>query len=133
MRVTTTHRSDFLRDVKAEFPLLRDAVNGWGGLLHLEMCEFARLAQAAIDAGDRATLTRTFRNAERHFVTGRPALRNAIAVSFVEHLNFTDGKVRRGWAWEALPAALQVVYRVLEAQAAATGESPRPAKKAKSR
>ncbi len=117
--MTPSHRSRFLRDLKAAFPELRDSVNRWYGLLHLEMAEFRNLVQAAIDSEDAESVKKAFRLAERHFIQGSPNLRNAIAVSFLEDLNFEDGRARRRWAWEILPASLKDVVHSPNAQATA--------------
>lgn len=123
---TISDRSEFLRALKATFPQVRDAVNSWGGLLHLEVAEFSHLVQTAIDSGDRPTVLKAFQLAADHFVRGRPALQNALAVSFLEHLDFEDGRVERRWAWELMPLVLQEIYRSLRPEPPPSGIASRP-------
>lgn len=131
--MTPSHRSDFLRDLKAAFPDVRERVNGRHGLLHLEMSVFSDVVQAAIDSGDAVSVSKAFDLAKRHFLQGSPALRNAIAVSFLEHLHFEDGRARRKWAWDLLPASLKDVVNILNAQSSALGKVRPRARKAKLR
>jgi hypothetical protein len=104
------HRSEFLRELKQAFPELAADVNQEGGLLHLEVAVFRRHTQAAIDAGDGAAVSRAFALAERYLLLGNAKMRNAIAVSYVEDLNFEDGKSARRWAWGQLPESLKAEY-----------------------
>lgn len=109
-RTRRLDRSLFLRELKKAFPELRSAVNQEYGLLHLEIHAFRDFAQAAIDRGDEGTTVRAYMLAERFFVLGNNKMVNAIAVSFIEHLEFTKG---RSWAWQLLPAVLKPVYEQL--------------------
>lgn len=106
-----THRSEFLKAVKAAFPETAQPLNAWQGLLHLEMSEFRRFAQTLIDGGREDELKKCFEIVERFERTGNRGLRNAIDVSFVEDLEFNDTKKnKRSWAWQLLPRSLQVLY-----------------------
>ncbi len=103
--------SDFLVTLRAEFPDLVEELDDetWRGLLHVETGCFARYAQAAIDRGDRALVSRCFDFARQAWLSGTPDVRNALAVSFVEHVNFSDGKVKRESAFDLLPVPLRDV------------------------
>src|SRR5262245_36890698 len=103
-------RSQFLRELKEEFPDLRSSLNREHGLLHLEVHAFHRFAQAAIDGGDVKTVTRCFKLAERFLLYGNGNITNAIGVSFVEHLEFAND---REWAWKLLPLPLKEAYEAL--------------------
>ena len=103
-----------LRDA---FPGLVAELDEEDGLLHLETACFARLCQRAIDTGDRVLVRRCFRLARVAAMEGDAGVQNAIGVSFIEHLNFRDGKVQRRWAYDLLPPRLQ-------ADAVALGTAP---------
>ena len=104
-------RQSFLSMLAVEFPELAPQLDNsdWQGLLHPQVAEFADFAQKSIDAGDRATVDRCFRLADLAASQGDDAVQNAIGVSFVEHLNLRDGRVRRGWAVPLLPEMLRRV------------------------
>jgi len=104
------HRSAFLKDLKETFPAIRDPVNQQYGLLHLEMSEFCHFTQAAIDGGNRDDVISCFQIAEKYVRYGNSSLVNAFAVSYLEHLNFNDGKVPRSWAKRLLPTAVRELY-----------------------
>lgn len=107
-----TH-ADFTRMLVAEFPELREEVEYQDGLLHLEMHVFARLTQAAIDGADWTTLKRCVHLAHELWARADAALRNALNVSFLEHLSFVgpDGEA----AWTRLTRELQQGWREMEA------------------
>ena len=102
-------RSQALRILKAAFPTLRDEINGCHGLLHLEFACLERHAQSCIDQNDRAELARCFEVAAQFAAEGTLAIQNAVAVSFLEGLNFADGRSQRSWALELLPPSLQAL------------------------
>ena len=104
-------RQTFLAMLAAELPELASQLDNsdWQGLLHPQVAEFADFAQKAIDAGDRATVDRCFHLADLAASHGDDAVQNAIGVSFVEHLNLRDGKVRRAWAVPLLSDRLRRV------------------------
>jgi hypothetical protein len=41
------------------------------------------------------------------FLSGSPAVIDALHVSFLEHLNVADGKKKRAWAYAAMPALVK--------------------------
>lgn len=96
-----------------QFPELRDELAD-ERLLHLEVACLARLTQAAISDGDRDLVKRSFKFADVAFRTGDDVVKNAISVSYLEHLTFTDTKKRRrSWAFDLMSPALQQDYRDL--------------------
>jgi hypothetical protein len=107
--VAHSHRSILLKELKATFPELRAILNAEGGLLHPEMSRFAEFVRDAIRCRDEVTVKEALAIAGRHYRDGALALRNALAVSFVEHLSFRNDP----WAWELLPATLKDVYLAL--------------------
>jgi hypothetical protein len=80
--------SDFTRMLLGEFPELRAEIEDEDGLLHLEMAVFARHTQTAVDAGDWPTLKRCVHLAHELWERADPALKNALNVSYLEHLEF---------------------------------------------
>jgi hypothetical protein len=99
------------------FPSIEDELKDetWAGLLHLEMACFARLTQGWIDNGEKAKLDKSFALARGFFINGDEDVKNAVYVSFLENLNFRDGKKARAWARERLPVELKVALAELEA------------------
>ena len=97
------HRSILLGRLKSEFPELRAALNEWGGLLNLEISAWADFTQLAIQSEARDTVRKSFHIAHEFYVGGNRDLQNAIAVSFLEDLNFGNHK----WAWELLTRELK--------------------------
>jgi len=80
--------TQFIQQLVAEFPELCDEIKEHEGLLHVQMGSFARITQAAIDAGDFESLRRQFTLADRFFRDAAPDLQNAFYVSYLEHLDF---------------------------------------------
>lgn len=79
------------------------------------MGEFRRLTQQFIDSGNEQAVAKCFSLANKFLVDGRSNLRNAITVSYLEDLEFEDGKVRRAWSKELLTPALVKELADLEA------------------
>ena len=84
------------------------------GLLHLEVAVLSRAAQDAISNHDNVRLQKCFDFADWAFRGGDADVRNAIAVSFLEHLSFKDTKKRsRSWAFSMLSQTLQSEFKSL--------------------
>lgn len=100
----------------AEFPDMKHDLldETWSGLLHPQMGCFARYAQDAIDGGDRGTVRRCFELAEHFLREGNADVQNAVAVSFLEHLNFEDRERARAWARDLLPLLLRQELEEIE-------------------
>lgn len=104
-------RSQFLAKVKAAFPEVADDLNAQGGLLHFEMDAFRYFTDRMISAGEKTIVAQIYSLVDEAYSNGDNKLKNAIDVSFVEPLDFSDTKKKsRGWAWEALPPRLQQLY-----------------------
>lgn len=88
MRSQRIHRSEFVRQLKLEFPEALPFLDSMRDGLTLEMDGFTSFAADAIDRGDYETVTRCFRFADRLLEQGNRAVRNAVAVVFLEHLRF---------------------------------------------
>lgn len=102
---------EFMLALRVEFPALADELNDetWRGLVHLEASCLARHTRQAIDAGDEHEVQRCFDFVRLAWMAGDDAVCNALAVSYVEHLNFDDCKVRRSWAFDLLAPVLRQV------------------------
>lgn len=114
-RSPVVHRSVLLKELKVEFPELRERLNRCEGLLHFEVSEFRTFTQELIDSQNQREVERCFGLAAKFLTFGNARVRNAIAVSYLEDLNFRDQKVSRAWARELLPSPLDVELRELEA------------------
>lgn len=99
----------FRKVLYEDFPAVRRdiAAADMGGLLYLEMGQFARYVNGVIEDGDEDELVRCYALAERGSAEGSWPVWNAVGVSFLEHLNFQDGRARREWAFDLLPPHLR--------------------------
>lgn len=98
--------------IESEFPDLSAELHDeiWDGLLHLQISVFSRLAQKCIDESDKDSLGRVFALALKLHSNGDPAVINAINVSFLEHINFVNGKVDRQLAYKRMPPTLRKAF-----------------------
>lgn len=98
--------------IEKEFPHIAEELHDetWDGLIHLQISVFSRLAQSAIDSGDEPTFQRVGRLFLELFETGEPELVNALNVSFLEHLNFIDGKKDRSWAYKQMSKKMRLAF-----------------------
>lgn len=101
-----------VRRIQTEFPELTDSLHNEivEGLLHLQIAEFSRLAQRRIDDGNRPGFKRVCELFRVLFLNGAPDLVNALNVSFLEHLNFANGKSNRAWAYQAMPELMRKAF-----------------------
>lgn len=102
--------------LRQQFPELLDEFDDecMKGLLHLEVAVLSRVAQDAISNHDKARVQQCFNFADEAFRGGDADVRNAVAVSFLEHLSFADTKKReRSWAFPLLSRALQREFKSL--------------------
>ena len=107
---------DAIRRIEDEFPQiaeeLHDGINE--GLLHLQISEFSHLAQSFIDSEDKQNFERVCKLFLELFNNGESNLINALNVSFLEHLNFKDGKKQRSWAYNEMPIKMRVAFDEME-------------------
>ncbi len=102
--------------IESRFPAISEDLRdeGWSDLLHLQIAVFARFAQAVIDEGTCEVwkeVCHTFWELWQHCT---PEVENALNVSFLEHLNFTDGKRQRSWAYKAMHPAMRDAWDKME-------------------
>lgn len=107
------HHSEFLRELKRLFPELRAQLNQQYGLLHLEMHEFEHFVNSRITDGDRDAVLKAFQLVDRMLKEGSSELKNAAAVSFLEHINLEDGRIVRSWAAKLMPPLVSECYKAV--------------------
>lgn len=103
--------------IESVFPHLTTDLHGdiVDGLLHCQIAVFARYAQGVVDRGDEQSwprVTQTFMELWRQC---DPDVINALNVSFLENINFTDGRSKRSWAYVAMPAQMRSAWDLMEA------------------
>ncbi len=91
-------------------PVLKKELNADKGLFTLQMGTFSRYTQFYIDSGDKKNTEFCFKIASVILRDGNAKVKNAVAVSYCEHLNFNDGKKMRAWAKEVMPVNLLETY-----------------------
>ena len=78
----------FKKLVLSEFPTLRDDFVEWAELHHLQVSEFLSFTQSAIEKRSFEVVSKCFEIANVALTEGDHSLRNAIYVSYLEHLDF---------------------------------------------
>lgn len=84
------------------------------GLFHPQLAEFSRYAQSVIDSGDLDTwglITGTFMDL---WLSCNAALQNALNVSFLEHLDFSEGRIQRQRAFSTMPGAMRHAWHAMD-------------------
>jgi hypothetical protein len=108
---------DAIRIIEGAFPALKNDLHGEiiDGLLHPQIGVFSRLAQAVIDRGEKeqwSLVTVTFMEL---WSKSDDAVKNALNVSFLEHLSFDGSKVSQHWAFDAMPLSMQRAWSEMNA------------------
>lgn len=85
------------------------------GLLHMEMGTLARVVQAAISDEDKEAVSEHFRFIGEVYRRATPEVKNAVHVSYLEHLSFDGRHGKRIEAREMLSPELQAGLKGLEA------------------
>ena len=123
--VTMISHAEFRSTLIETFPEMEADVRDEDGLLHLEMSVFSRFTQNAIDTSDVQLLDRYFEFADNLFRNADDAVKNAVYVSYLEHLNCTDGKSKRAWALKRMsPTLLAGFNDINEYNARIHGRTP---------
>jgi hypothetical protein len=98
------------------FPEIVDELQDetWKGLLHVQTGVFSHYAQRAIDQQDQVA----WRKITGVFVLVwddcSADVTNALNVSFLEHLKFSDQKAQRSWAYKAMPVKMRRAWDEME-------------------
>jgi hypothetical protein len=82
----TIDKLKFLELLLAEFPDLRDECEGYEGLVHLQMMEFALFTARECKLGNLETVAKCLRLAHRLLQFGDSEINNAVYVSYLEYL-----------------------------------------------
>jgi hypothetical protein len=106
-------RAGLLRLALAEFPELREDFEFNEGLLHCQIGDFAAMTERAVRARDWGTFDRCVAIVNELGRWPDSYLRNAIYVSFLEHLPF-DGSAGRD-AWSRMTPQLQQGWKEIDA------------------
>ncbi len=108
-------RKHFIRSLSRRFPEIAAEIPTYSrGLLHCEMGTFAGATQDALDCGDFAAARAHLAFADDLWRVAGPALENALAVSYLEHINFDKKYVGSTSAREMLPPGLRSGLAELE-------------------
>ena len=100
----------FLQMLTDEFPEVPQAFNeSTKGLLHCEMGTFARLTEQAMDAGRFWQAEKYFRFIERMRENATPEVENAIDVSYIESLAFSEVTQNRHQAMKRMPKSIRAI------------------------
>jgi hypothetical protein len=106
----TVDHARFLQLLTDEFPEVPQAFDECvKGLLHCEMGVFARLTEKAMDEGRFWQAEKYFRFMERVREGATPEVENAIHVSYIENLAFSEVTDNRHQAIRRMPKALRAI------------------------
>jgi hypothetical protein len=108
-------REQFIAMLAERYPAVAADIDECArGLVHLEMGTLARATQSAISAEDRAAVRGYFAFIDEVFLRATPEVKNAVFVSYLEHLGFDGRHGKRIGAREMLSPQLQAGLRELE-------------------
>lgn len=107
---------DALKRIESEFPEITNELHEEiiDGLLHCQIGEFSRFAQIKIDKQDREAFGRICRLFDEMFEGADPQLKNALYVSFLENIDFTDGETARSWGYFLMPEKMRRAFDDME-------------------
>jgi hypothetical protein len=97
--------ASFRNLVLNEFPTLQRDFEEWDGLIYLQASEFMRFTQDAIETRSFEVVSKCFEIAAAALLEGEDSLRNAIYVSFLEHLDLRSDAGKQ--AAQLMPAELK--------------------------
>ena len=97
------------------FPHLAEEMHDEDGLLHLQVAAFSHWAQHIIDSRDNKSWSQVTKAFLEIWRDCHPDVTNALNVSFLEHLDFSDGKKQRSWAYDSMPPQMQKAWDEMEA------------------
>jgi Zn-dependent M16 (insulinase) family peptidase len=98
--------------IQSQFPELDEDLHDEivEGLLHLQIGVFSHFAQTAINENDKAKWAKVIATFLELWKDCSPEVKNAMNVSFLEHLNFFDGKKNRAWAYSIMPSIMRSAF-----------------------
>lgn len=103
--------------IESRFPSLSEEIHDElsEGLLHCQMGVFSRLAQDFIDEEDKENWSLVTSTFIEIWNSCDAEVTNALNVSFLEHLNFKNGKKKRDWAYGYMPEKMRRAFDEMEA------------------
>jgi hypothetical protein len=101
----------FIALLTAQFPEVPASFDEYRiGLLHCEMGAFARLTEEAIDEGNHWQVEKYFRFIKEMRETASPEVENAIDISYLEFLAFSEySAIRHQAIRERMPSPLKEI------------------------
>lgn len=100
--------TEFVAALRERLPAVAADIDVEAGLLHLDMGALLQYTLACIRVGDQPSVTTCFEFADWLLQFGDDAVRNAVAVSYLEHLAFEGRKT--SWAKALLSPRLARVW-----------------------
>ena len=106
-----------IHHIESRFPDLADDLHDEinDGLLHLQIGAFSHYAQSMIDESNRDQWIKITSVFITIYSDCSSAVNNALNVSFLEHLNFKNGKSDRQWAYLEMPDKMRIAFEEMEA------------------
>lgn len=103
---------EVIQKILSSFPELEEDFEDETGLFYNQIFAFHYLAQSAIDSQDREKFLQICELIGCFLLNSSGDVKNALHVSFLEHLNFESSKrTDRSWAFEVMPQIMQQAYR----------------------
>jgi hypothetical protein len=94
--------------LRATFPEIETEITEWTGLAHLQMMEFLVFTERAAEANDWTTVNKCLVFADELVHNGNSEIRNAVHVSYLEHLP-REGEAREK-IWEMMTPELRTSW-----------------------
>ena len=117
MKKTTTNvypkisEEDAIKMILDEFPELSKEMNNEQGNFYYQIGSIlGNFTQDAIDNGDKVKFKRICELFRKIFMNASSSVKNALYVSYLEDLNFQDGKKDRQWALAEMPKIMLEAY-----------------------
>lgn len=103
--------------IEDRFPELSEELHDeiCDNLLHPQIAVFSRFAQSVIDDANSELWNSVSQTFWEVWKDCTPEVTNALNVSFLEHLNFSDAKKKRSWAYVAMHPAMRKAWDEMEA------------------
>lgn len=105
------NENEIIQKIILTFPDIKEDIEEDNDLFHSQMFVFSNLAQNAIDNEDKNKFLQVCELMRVFLLNSSGDIKNALHVSFLEHLNFQDSKkTKRSWAYELMPKVMKESY-----------------------
>jgi hypothetical protein len=105
----------FLELLTAKFPEVPQGFDAYSkGLLHCEMGAFARMTEEAMDRGQFRLVQDYFDFVEEVRENATPEVENAIDVSYIEFLAFSEVTENRHQAMKRMPKTIRAILLAID-------------------